>query len=330
MNFYKRHIGDYLKDTAHLSLLEHGVYTRLLDVYYTRESGIPEAQVSRLIGARSKEECAALQVVLDEFFELIDGTWIQDRCEREIHATAPSTDEANGAPVKSGKARRQQEYRERRAALFEALRERGITMPFKATMNELQDALLAVTKPTHVTVPVMERVTDDYHNVTATNSHHPDSSSQTPDLKPNSNVVAIASRETPDDFVPKDEGEWLRHLKAKHGFEANPGDINDRKRYWKILARWVNAKITARQLDTAIARAYEDSTEPISNIVAYADRVLETLNAPKKKRVDTWWLTNETMCAKARELGIPDARAGESPAAFKARIQQAIDARGAA
>jgi hypothetical protein len=48
VNYYERHIGDYLKDTAHLSLLEHGIYTRLLDVYYTRECPIPKAEVSRL------------------------------------------------------------------------------------------------------------------------------------------------------------------------------------------------------------------------------------------------------------------------------------------
>ena len=46
MNYYKRHIGDYLKDTAHLSLLEHGVYARLLDVYYTRETAIPDDQAA--------------------------------------------------------------------------------------------------------------------------------------------------------------------------------------------------------------------------------------------------------------------------------------------
>ena len=84
MNYYKRHIGDYLKDTAHLSLLEHGIYTRLLDVYYTRESAIPEAQAARLIGARSEAEREAMQLVLEEFFELRDGVWIQHRCEREL------------------------------------------------------------------------------------------------------------------------------------------------------------------------------------------------------------------------------------------------------
>ena len=52
MNYYERHIGDYLKDTAHLSLLEHGIYGRLLDIYYTREEPIPEAQVMRRASLR--------------------------------------------------------------------------------------------------------------------------------------------------------------------------------------------------------------------------------------------------------------------------------------
>ena len=85
MNYYERHIGDYLKDTAHLTLLEHGVYSRLLDVYYTRECAIPDAQVARLIGARTKDELAAMRAVLSEFFVQEEGgDWVQMRCEREI------------------------------------------------------------------------------------------------------------------------------------------------------------------------------------------------------------------------------------------------------
>jgi uncharacterized protein YdaU (DUF1376 family) len=86
MNYYKRHIGDYMKATAHLSLLEHGVYNRLLDVYYTRESGIPEDQAARLVSARSKDELAALKIVLAEFFFEVDGVWMNNRCEEEIEA----------------------------------------------------------------------------------------------------------------------------------------------------------------------------------------------------------------------------------------------------
>ena len=84
VNYYERHIGDYLKDTAHLTLLEHGIYTRLMDVYYTREGPIPAADVVRLIGARAKDEREALRAVLAEFFELVDGAHVQARCDREI------------------------------------------------------------------------------------------------------------------------------------------------------------------------------------------------------------------------------------------------------
>ncbi len=108
MNFYKRHIGDYIKDAGHLTLLEHGVYTRLMDVYYTREAGIPEDKAARLIGARSKDELQALQTVLTEFFELESGNWTQRRCEFEI-AEALEKGEKNrengkkgGRPRKSG------------------------------------------------------------------------------------------------------------------------------------------------------------------------------------------------------------------------------------
>ena len=67
-----------------MSLLEHGIYTRLLDVYYTREGAIPAADCARLIGARSKDERAALAVVLTEFFTIDGDGHRQGRCDAEI------------------------------------------------------------------------------------------------------------------------------------------------------------------------------------------------------------------------------------------------------
>jgi uncharacterized protein YdaU (DUF1376 family) len=86
VNFYPRHIGDYLKDTSHLSLLEHGVYSRLLDVYYTRESGFDEREAVRLIGARSPAERSAVVAILKEFFWIDEGDlhWSHKRCDAEI------------------------------------------------------------------------------------------------------------------------------------------------------------------------------------------------------------------------------------------------------
>ena len=89
MNYYSHHIGDYLSATAHLTLLEHGAYRRLIDVYYIHEAPLPadSKQVYRLVGARTKEEKEAVDVVLGEFFEKSDAGWIQSRCDREIAIT---------------------------------------------------------------------------------------------------------------------------------------------------------------------------------------------------------------------------------------------------
>lgn len=84
MNYYERHLGDYAKDTAHLSMIEHGAYGLLLDRYYGTDAGIPEDKVYRIARARSKEERLAVDVVLSEFFTLINGVWINKRAEEEI------------------------------------------------------------------------------------------------------------------------------------------------------------------------------------------------------------------------------------------------------
>jgi uncharacterized protein YdaU (DUF1376 family) len=106
MNFYKRHIGDYIKKAGHLTLLEHGIYARLMDVYYTREAGIPEDKAARLIGARTKDELQALSNVLDEFFTLVDGTWTQGRCEEEIGIASAKADKNRENGAKGGRPRK--------------------------------------------------------------------------------------------------------------------------------------------------------------------------------------------------------------------------------
>jgi uncharacterized protein YdaU (DUF1376 family) len=85
MNYYSHHIGDYRRDTGHLSLLEHGVYRQLLDMYYLSEEKIPkETQVVyRRLSAKTEEEKNAVDTVLSEFFKLSEG-WEHTRCEREI------------------------------------------------------------------------------------------------------------------------------------------------------------------------------------------------------------------------------------------------------
>lgn len=88
MYYYQHHIGDYRKDTTHLSILEHGAYRQLLDLYYISEQPLPldDAKLMRLVCARNADEVQAVKNALDDFFEKTDDGYIQSRCDKEINA----------------------------------------------------------------------------------------------------------------------------------------------------------------------------------------------------------------------------------------------------
>lgn len=112
MNYYSHHIGDYRRDTMYLSLLEHGVYRQLLDMYYLSERPIPlETEVVfRRLRADTEQERQAVEFVLSEFFqkdETEDGGWRHRRCDAEIEAyqakaeRARSNGKLGGRPSKT-------------------------------------------------------------------------------------------------------------------------------------------------------------------------------------------------------------------------------------
>lgn len=86
MNFYKHYIGDFQRDTGHLSLTERGAYRALLDHHYATEKPLPKdaTALCRLVGAVSKEERAAVSRVLSEFWEESSDGWINQRAQREM------------------------------------------------------------------------------------------------------------------------------------------------------------------------------------------------------------------------------------------------------
>lgn len=106
MNYYERHLGDYAKDTAHLSIMEHGVYTLLLDRYYSTEHGIPEDQAHRVARARTRDERAAVDAVLSEFFTLKDGVWVKGRVEEEIVRARKSIEAARENGKRGGRPKK--------------------------------------------------------------------------------------------------------------------------------------------------------------------------------------------------------------------------------
>ena len=86
MNWYKRYIGDYQRDTGHLSMVEHGAYTLMLDAYYATAKPLPENQevLFRLLRAVTTKEQSAVKAVLDQFWHLTEDGWINARAAIEI------------------------------------------------------------------------------------------------------------------------------------------------------------------------------------------------------------------------------------------------------
>ena len=87
MNYYERFVGDFQRDTGHLSCTEVGVYDRLLDHYYATENPIPAdaADLCRIARAMDRAEQKAVRRVAEEFFPLgEDGLRHNARADREI------------------------------------------------------------------------------------------------------------------------------------------------------------------------------------------------------------------------------------------------------
>ena len=105
MNYYERYCGDYARDTGHLSLQEHGVYTVMLDTYYATEKPLPADHVSlyRICRAMTGAEREAVRKVADEFFPVADDGLRHNKRADETIAKARKRIEAartNGAKNK--------------------------------------------------------------------------------------------------------------------------------------------------------------------------------------------------------------------------------------
>jgi uncharacterized protein YdaU (DUF1376 family) len=110
MNYYERYPGDYGRDTAHLTLAQHGAYTLMLDYVYGAEKPMPKGRESvyRICKAMDKAERAAVDKVLDEFWDEGEDGWTNRRVVVEISKAQPRIAAAKlnggkgGRPKKNG------------------------------------------------------------------------------------------------------------------------------------------------------------------------------------------------------------------------------------
>lgn len=209
MNYYEHHLGDYMRDTAHLSMLEDAAYRRLLDAYYVREKPLPAdlRECYKLARATTKPEREAVAYVLREFFTLGDDGHHQGRADEEIARFR----------TKSEKAR----------ASINARWER--TRAEQQSNNE---------RNTNVQKAVYERTTDDIHRAPVPSPQSPDSKEEPPTVP--------RKRGTVHEFPPGFESLWAEYPR-KVGKDAAARAFAKRKPDAALLAQMVAAVRTQRQ-----------------------------------------------------------------------------------
>ena len=98
MNYYQHHIGDFMRDTAHLSPVEECFYRRALDWYYVNEKPLPLDldQVNRYLRAKTKTDRTAIGIVLSDFFKKTASGFVHSRCEIELEKFRCKKDASRG------------------------------------------------------------------------------------------------------------------------------------------------------------------------------------------------------------------------------------------
>lgn len=114
MNFFKLYIGDYQRDTAHLSIAEHGAFMLMLQHYYATEKPLPTGKtLHRMLRAQDKEEREAIDSVAGQFWVVTEDGLVNDRASEEIgKARAQAETNARIARERAAKRKRNESYNE--------------------------------------------------------------------------------------------------------------------------------------------------------------------------------------------------------------------------
>lgn len=85
MNFVKLYIGDYLRDTGTLSVVEHGAYMLMLLHHYATEQPLPTGrELHRLLRAETKADREAIDAMAAKFWTATDAGLVNSRAGKEF------------------------------------------------------------------------------------------------------------------------------------------------------------------------------------------------------------------------------------------------------
>lgn len=278
MNFYMRHLGDWLRKTAHLTMLEDGAYNRMVDWCYTHERPLPldERECMKIARAASRHEREAAKRVLHEFFSIQADGWHQSRIDKETVAFIRKTERETNHPHSARE--RSERARQKRADLFKRAAAYGISTQWNATTLEIEqqisDHLASGTERASRAVTTRHDAENVTRQVLATDIQNPYTSAVTaaavPVAAPGAYVAAArAAADAAGVIDPTLTGSAIRQLKAAGFSGFNSADprfislvqqgVSDEE--WRLTAvesvargkawGWLLATIAGRRADVA-------------------------------------------------------------------------------
>lgn len=332
MNHYPHHIGDYLKDTAHLTMIEDGAYRRLIDLYYQHEQPLPseKRQVYRLARASSPAERKAVDTILDEYFTATPDGYRHSRCDEEIEQYQAVNEDSEAR--KENEKERQRRHRQRRKELFAALREHDVIPAWDTKTTELE-TLLSRYRERPVTrdsdAPVTRTATANHYPIPITHKKEEEAAATPPPR------ARTHTREAGDDSPPLFDPENSDPIPDEATARATQiavllrrnGACQNTHSGSKGIAELVDLEATDAQVLTALETAKQrrkdtGSSQPVTAaylVPIVRDMQLEPPAKAAKPPQDVWWTSNAGIDRKGRELGL-FARPTEDYPSFKDRI----------
>ena len=104
--YIQLYVADYLADTSHLNVKQHGIYLLLIMHYWQTGKPIDQNKIPFVLSAMDDRD--EILNILDEFFDKTDdGLWCHRRIEKDLGGVRLKSKKASSAGVASGKARRE-------------------------------------------------------------------------------------------------------------------------------------------------------------------------------------------------------------------------------
>jgi uncharacterized protein YdaU (DUF1376 family) len=311
VNFFKLYVGDYQRDTAHLSITEHGAYLLMLQHYYATEKPLPTGKaLHRMLRAQDRAEREAIDAVAAQFWQETPDGLVNARADAEI-ARAAAQAETNRVIAVAREERRKTARRANDTSTI-----RGDDRAKSSTNRLTNDQPNQTPDTRHQKNPVAQPVSQEETGTPVPPPQRAAFPAKPPPLPPNPPVGGL-------DADTERRRTAIAVLLRTHSVAATA--------HHPTVVGWAQSGVTDEQLVEAVGLArLRKPAGPLAT--GYLEPIVAELRNPpppadKPRRATTeWWTSDSATLAKAVEVGVV-ARAGEDWGSLRSRIREAVERR---